>query len=386
MPLPTVILRSAFLSLTLALGASCAFAQNGQTCAAPSVFAQKWDQVRQSTAYIFFDVTDPATGAKTTVHGTGFVVSRLGYILTASHLLRDWSKQTKAAKENNPIKASLGDKPGYVPASPLTLSVVNAGNPDSGDAALLKLPDPDRNAVQGYAPAPLCLASTEEAAKGDSFLAFGFPRGNSIQPVPGVFKTQSVDGARWAATSAFADGMSGGPVYDTTGSLIGMVRGGQADAEARHWITPVRQMEKLLEQAGASPECSGVGFVQMLNITVMNKTVPAKLSFKTLVINSVIEPIYIKLVDSETGAAIQKAHVKVSAFKSNTAFAEGNTNEQGEFAFKLLYERFRVRIKDSAHQELAVNLHLPGTSGLRVVIPMKRRSPAKKPELLAARR
>ncbi len=381
-----LMLRSAFLSLILVLGTSCAFAQNGQTCGATSVFAQKWDQVRQSTAYIFFDVTGPATGAKTRVHGTGIVISRLGYILTASHLLRDWSKQTQAERENNPIKASLGDRPGYVSASPLTLSVVNAGNPDADDAALLKLPDPDRNAVQGYAPAPLCLGSAEETAMGDSFLAFGFPRGKSIQPVPGIFRTQSVDGGRWAATSAFAEGMSGGPVYDTAGNLIGMVKGGPANAEAGQWITPIRHVEKLLQQAGASQECSGVGFVQQLNITVMNKTMRAKPSFKTSVVESIVEPVHLRVIDSANGAGIPNALVKITSTQSKSSFSQGNTDENGEFVFKLPYERFRVRIKDGVHQELAVNLHLTNPNKLRVLLPMSGRCAPKRARLRTARR
>ncbi len=381
-----LILRTAFLSLALALGTSSASAQNGQTCAVPSVFAQKWDQVRQSTAYIYFDVTDPATGAKSSVHGTGFVISRLGYILTASHLLRDWNRQTQAEKNNNPIRASLGDRPGYVSASPLVLSAVNAGSPDSGDAALLKLPDPDRNAVQGYAPAPLCLAPVEETAMSDSFLAFGFPRGKNIQPVPGIFKAQSADGGRLAASSAFAEGMSGGPVYDTAGNLIGMVKGGPADTEAGQWITPIRHTEKLLQQAGASQECSGVGFVQQLNITVMNKNVQAKPSFKTFVVNSIMESVHLRVIDGASGAAIPNALVKLANPQSNTSFAQGKTDEQGEFVFKLQYQRFRVMVKDGVHQDLAVNLHLPGANQLRVVIPMKGRCAVKKPELRSARR
>ena len=31
---------------------------------APSAFANKWGQVQQSTVYIFFDVTDPASEAQ----------------------------------------------------------------------------------------------------------------------------------------------------------------------------------------------------------------------------------------------------------------------------------------------------------------------------------
>ena len=69
-------------------------------------FACSWEEARKSTVYIFVDGMDPVTGAKTAAQGTGFVISRLGYVLTASHLLRDWVKQRELDKAQNPIKAS----------------------------------------------------------------------------------------------------------------------------------------------------------------------------------------------------------------------------------------------------------------------------------------
>jgi S1-C subfamily serine protease len=380
-----LILRTAFLSFMLTLGASSALAQKELTCGAPSPFAQKWDQVRQSTAYIYFDVTDPATGAKATVQGTGFVVSRLGYVLTAAHLLRDWSRQTQAEKDDNPIRASLGDKPGYVTASPLILSVISPGNPDSPDFALLKLPDPDRHAVQGYNPAPICLTSLQESAMGDAFLAFGFPLGKNIQPVPGVLGTKNADGDRWAAAGAFANGMSGGPVYDAGGNLIGMVKGGLTETEAVRWITPIRHAENLLRMAGVSQECSGIGFVQRLNVTILNKTLRAKPLFKTFVVDSIIESVHLLVIDSESGAPISRASVKVSGPQSNSPVAQGDTDEHGEFVFKLYYERLHVRVRDRAHQEIAATLHLPSPNRLHVLIPMTGRCLARRQAALSRR-
>ncbi len=109
--------------------------------AAPAfAFACSWEEARKSTVYIFVDATDPVTGAKTAAQGTGFVISRLGYVLTASHLLRDWVKQRELDKAQNPIKASIGAKPGYMYSSPLDVQVVNPGNSAAEDVALLKLP------------------------------------------------------------------------------------------------------------------------------------------------------------------------------------------------------------------------------------------------------
>ena len=353
-------------------------------CGAPSAFANKWGQVQQSTVYIFFDVTDPATGAKATIQGTGFVVSRLGYVLTASHLLRDWNRQSQSEKEKNPIRGTLGDKPGYVSTSPLNLAVINPGNPDSEDIALLKLPDPSRDAVQGYLPAPVCMAVSPEVAMGDAFTAFGFPLGQNIQPVPGILGTKNADGGRWAAASAFAGGMSGGPVYDASGNLIGLVKGGSADTEAVRWITPIRHAENLLRIAGVGQECSSIGYVNQINVTIINKARPATPIFRTSVVDSIFDTVRLRVIDIESGAPIPRASIKISNPTSGTAFAQGSTDDQGEFVFKAYYERLRIRVKDGAHQDLSASLYLPSPNKLRVLIPMSGRCLPSKTASLSA--
>ena len=365
-----LILRTAFLWLVL-LGGT------------PFAFGNKWDQAQQSTVYIFFDVTDPATGAKTAIQGTGFVVSRLGYVLTTSHLLRDWNKQSNWEKEKNPIRASLGDKPGYVSGSPLNLAVVNSGYPDSEDVALLKLPDPDRNSAQGYSPVPICLASPQEMAMGDAFLAFGFPLGQNIQPVPGILGTKNAEGGRWAAAAAFAEGMSGGPVYDTAGNLIGLINGGVASTEAVRRITPIRHAENLLRIAGASPECASIGNISQPNVTIVNKSTPASTAFiATLTDHTLVDSVLLRVVDIKTGAPIPYASVTLTNTQSGAIYERGNTNEQGEFIFKSSNERLdikvdgnyhqelHVKIEDKHHQEFSTDLDLPNPNKLRFLISM----------------
>jgi hypothetical protein len=137
-----------------------------------NTLACNWEAVRHSTAYIFADVVDQETGAKSSIQGTGFVVSRLGYVLTDSHVLRAWMKQRKADKEQYPIRATLWDRPG-----------------------------------------------------------------------------------RWAAASSFAEGMSGGPVYNSSCNLIGLVKGGLVNSAAAQWVTPIGHAENFLRIAGVNREC-----------------------------------------------------------------------------------------------------------------------------------
>src|SRR5262245_38308926 len=97
-----------------------------------SVVSQKHDlteMARQSIVYIYFDVAD-GQGIRRKVPGTGFVVSNNGYVLTASHLVREWKQRSDLEKYNNQIVGTLRDKPGYVRESPLILEVVDWGDPE----------------------------------------------------------------------------------------------------------------------------------------------------------------------------------------------------------------------------------------------------------------
>ena len=251
--------------------------------AAPAfAFACSWEEARKSTVYIFVDAIDPVTGAKTAAQGTGFVISRLGYVLTASHLLRDWVKQRELDKAQNPIKASIGAKPGYMYSSPLDVQVVNPGNSAAEDVALLKLPPLD--SAQGYHPAPICMASRQEPKFGEEISALGFPSNQNVQLVKGYLGTETAPGGRWAAASAFDRGMSGGPVYDSSCNLIGLVKGGLPDTRDVQWITPIRHAENLLAMAGLSQECATIANINPANVTIVNKS-PAPLKPIPLEVN-----------------------------------------------------------------------------------------------------
>jgi tetratricopeptide (TPR) repeat protein len=208
---------------------------------------------RSSVVYIYFDVTDPATGAKSTIQGTGFVVSKSGHVLTASHLFREWKNQRDVDKTQNEIRGSLRGKVGTVTEAPLILGIVKPGDADFEDVALLKLPDTGKD----YGPAPVCMHSSSDnpaPALGDSFFAYGFPKNNNFQPVSGILGLNDATGGRWSASSAFTFGMSGGPVYTIKGIVMGLVKGGLDGTDAVQWITPIQFAAPLLLMASGFSE------------------------------------------------------------------------------------------------------------------------------------
>ena len=252
------------------------------------------DTAQKSIVYIFFDIVDPNTGAKSAIQGTGFVVSPQGHVLTASHLFRAWKAQRPVDKANNPIKATLRDKVGYVPESPLILNRINIGDPEQEDVALLKLPA----SSQAYPAAPICLRQAAAAKAGDPLMAFGFPQNQNFQPVTGVLGLQNAEGGRWAAASAFAEGMSGGPVYIGE-TVVGLVKGGLEGTNAVQWITPIGFAATLLNNAGVQESCAR----NLLSITaekwVGGKFIPDPVVPKQMLADNeeALRPIAVGLVD-----------------------------------------------------------------------------------------
>jgi S1-C subfamily serine protease len=211
------------------------------------------DTAKKSIVYIHFDVTDPNDGSKSTIQGTGFVVTENGYVLTASHLFQAWRKQTHIYKNSNFIQGTLRDKPGYVTENQLKLDIVDAGDPDAEDVALLKLPDQGR---QAYPTAAICSSKAAAAKTGDQLTAYGFPNDQNFQPVTVRLGTQNAPGGRWAAASDFTEGMSGGPVYSSEGFVVGLVKGGLDNTTAVRWITPIQHANNFLTKAGFAEQCS----------------------------------------------------------------------------------------------------------------------------------
>ncbi len=207
---------------------------------------------RKSVVYISFDVTDPQTGAVSKVQGTGFVVSRDGLIVTASHLFRDWHKQLDIDKQKNKILGTIGGRPGEVGHSPLHLRPVNIGNPEFVDVASLLLPS--TSGVQ-FGVAKICFKKAHDSNIGDRILGLGFPQNQGFQPVSGDLGNKNGPRGRWAGSIAFTYGMSGGPVYNTEGYVIALIQGGLDRTIAVRWMTPIIFAKSFIETSNFKENC-----------------------------------------------------------------------------------------------------------------------------------
>jgi putative serine protease PepD len=150
----------------------------------------------------------PQQQQESTATGTGFVVDGKGDIVTAAHVVDGASSITVTFQDGTTRKATL------------------LGKDNATDVAVLKV-DPS-----GLTLHPLALGSSANLAVGDSVAAIGDPfnydRSISTGIVSGLDRTISAPNGFTVAHAIQTDaalnpGNSGGPVFDASGKVIGIV-------------------------------------------------------------------------------------------------------------------------------------------------------------------
>jgi hypothetical protein len=215
------------ISLLFAL-AVASQASRGETLADISARATK------TTVYVYVPFSDNNTGVRKFTAGSGFLVTEDGAIVTAYHVLTDWLGQNDEGKHDNPITVRIGSK--YAQARE---AAYLAGD-QQADLAILRIREP-----QIYPAAPVCYTSTMQA--GLYVFGFGFPNDHDLTPLPGMYSNANGDGGRWEAAAAFTNGMSGGPVYNDRGFVVGVIQGGVPLSPATSFVTPLRWARPMLE-------------------------------------------------------------------------------------------------------------------------------------------
>jgi S1-C subfamily serine protease len=176
--------------------------------------------------------------------GTGFLISDQGYVLTASHLFTD-SNRVSYAKVliRGSRGASFDIQAPTGTILPLELIRMNA----EIDVALTKLPTPVP--PDKYTAVHFCRALGNR--EGDRVHSLGFPLGMPLSVNSGTLASKDGPRGLWKTDILVNEGSSGGPVFDNSGHVIGMIKGGITPAPGNNFIVPANLMLDLL-QAGMS--------------------------------------------------------------------------------------------------------------------------------------
>ena len=212
------------------------------------------------TIYSLFDEHPTSGDDEHAAQGSGFVVSREGYLLTSSHVI-------STAGENQPTKMAKRVYVAFRDNDRVDAEVVGIDLND--DVGVLKL-NPDDHALT-----PVPLADSSKVVVGEPVAAIGSPFGNTDSLAVGVVSSNSrsipsltssfnvVDAIQTDAP--ITHGNSGGPLLDSQGRVIGInaqIRSESGDSEGVGFAIPInaakRSMKQLIENGRVAYAYVGV--------------------------------------------------------------------------------------------------------------------------------
>jgi S1-C subfamily serine protease len=205
--------------------------------------------------------------------GSGFVVSRDGYVLTNSHVITTAGEapigETPEAADTVFVEFRDGDR---VPARVIGWDVYD-------DVGLVKV-DPKEHAVS-----PVPLGDSSRVLVGEPVAAIGSPFGNESSLSVGVVSATERSIESLTSTYDLVDaiqtdapinrGNSGGPMFDARGRVIGInaqIRSVSGNAEGVGFAVPINSAKRSMEQLIQS------GRVRYAWLGVSTQTVTPKLA------------------------------------------------------------------------------------------------------------
>ena len=202
------------------------------------------------TIYAVYGSSD-SPGAQA-AQGSGFVVSRRGYILTNSHVITNAGDgRTARVRAANRLYVEFQDHD-RVPAKVVGWDVFD-------DVGLLKV-DPSDHRL-----APVPLGDSARVVVGEAVAAIGSPFGNENSLGVGVVSATKRSVSSLTSDYTLVDaiqtdapinhGNSGGPLFDARGRVIGIVaqiRSESGNAEGVAFAVPINSARRSMEQLIAS--------------------------------------------------------------------------------------------------------------------------------------
>ena len=168
--------------------------------------------------------TEPPSSPKPlTIHGSGFFVSNLGHVVTSAHIIKGCKNISAGGNSKNQI----------------TVQLISTDN--RSDLALLKFKSPDmasqssKSFIQklGIKVGPLTsngLLRAVDVKLGEEVLVAGYPFGalfsDTLKVTSGIVSATRGAGdnsGQFQLDAAVQIGNSGGPIYDRSGSIVGVV-------------------------------------------------------------------------------------------------------------------------------------------------------------------
>lgn len=192
---------------------------------------------RVSTVYLSVQKAVETTGAITEVSGTGFVLNRQGFVLTAAHVV------SGGVGLQVQIRGAVGSREGNLENMEILYENSNF------DVAVLRFKNTSTSRK------PVSIGDPWRVADDASVYAMGYPGIEEWFHTEGKLSGKGPKGS-WNTTITLNPGMSGGPIFNIDGKVIAMVWGGVATTGITgiNRVIPINLLAEALNIAGiASP-------------------------------------------------------------------------------------------------------------------------------------
>jgi len=178
--------------------------------------------------------------------GSGFIISDEGYVLTNAHVIQPTVKGLSVKSDS--IVAHVG-KALEAPL-PLSVVVIDVAN----DLALLRLPPKQ----EGKAWPVVSVSDGADLPVGAKLTSLGFASTDLaiVSTAEKTALTTLVDGKVmpwWQTSLSLNPGNSGGPVFDSLGTVVGVAVARHDNAQLISWVIPIARARHLLDVAGTRP-------------------------------------------------------------------------------------------------------------------------------------
>jgi hypothetical protein len=185
------------------------------------------DNAKKSIIFLDASSVNIKNGNFNGVTGTGFIVSNDGYIVTAAHVLRNWAAQGDDIPREKKAEQLIGRIGSIYSPQKYLLELVSPAPHQLrsfiadgfNDFAILRI-----RGGGDFVPTTFC--GVRLLKPGTEVLAVGFPAGYEFNHAPGSISNDSGPGGIWTLNAPIDIGMSGGPLYNKKGQVVGILKGG----------------------------------------------------------------------------------------------------------------------------------------------------------------